>query len=216
MDRTDDRPMLKRALSVADLLRMRKATIPFEGAWRDAFGTPERTGVWFIWGNSGNGKTSFTLQLCRELAKFGRVAYNSLEEGDSLTMRNAIVRAGLTDARGSFVLLQESMDELSERLSRRYSPDFVVVDSFQYTQMNYKAYIAIKERHRDKLLIYVSHAAGFKPSGKSAVSAMYDASLKIWVEGYRAFSKGRYIGNVGAYDIWPERSEVYFGERLKT
>jgi hypothetical protein len=41
---------------------------------------------------------------------------------------------------------------------------------------------------------------------------MYDASLKIWIEGYRAFSKGRYIGpNGGVYTIWEEGAEKYWG-----
>lgn len=202
---------LQRALSVADIASMKKQTLKLGGAWRAAFGEPERCGVWFIWGNSGNGKTNFTLQLCLELTKFGRVAYNSLEEGDSLSMRESILRSGLLGARGRFVLLHESMADLSERLSRRKGPDFVVIDSFQYTQMSYRAYIEFKERHRDKTLIFVSHADGNRPSGRAAKSVVYDASLKIWVEGYKAFSKGRYFGPAGEYVIWPERAAVYWG-----
>ena len=72
---------MKRALSVRDILDKKYNTFPFEGKWKEAFGTPERVGVWFIWGNSGNGKTSFVMQLCKELCKYDRVVYNSLEEG---------------------------------------------------------------------------------------------------------------------------------------
>lgn len=104
------------------------------------------------------------------------------------------------------------MDELSERLSQRKSADFVVIDSFQYTQMTYKAYLKFKEKHPNKLLIFISHADGKNPSGRSAKSVMYDASLKIWVEGYRAFSKGRFFGSVGHYTIWEEGSRKYRGE----
>jgi hypothetical protein len=50
------------------------------------------------------------------------------------------------------------------------------------------------------------------PAGRSAKSVMYDAKLKIFTEGYRAFSKGRYIGSKGHYDIWPERARTYFGK----
>ena len=43
-----------------------------------------------------------------------------------------------------------------------------------------------------------------------------NATLKVWVEGYRAFSKGRFIGRTGKYDIWPERAEGYWeGNRPK-
>ena len=54
-----------------------------------------KKGVWFIWGSSGNGKTSFVMQLCKQLTRFGRVAYNSLEEGDDVTMQNALIRFGM-------------------------------------------------------------------------------------------------------------------------
>ena len=204
---------MSRALSVSDVLTMKKETLPFEGAWQEAFGAPEKTGVWIVWGRSGNGKTSFVLQLCKELCKWGRVVYDSLEEGDSLTMQNAFRRHGMMDVRGRLTLLDcEPMDELSERLKKRKSAEFVVVDSFQYTQMNYKQYLQFKTQHKDKLLIFVSHASGTMPAGRSAVSVMYDASLKVWVEGYRAFSKGRYIGSKGVYTIWAEKARQYWGE----
>ena len=76
---------MTKALTAGEVLRQKKRTFPFEGAWKDAFGEPERTGIWFIWGNSGNGKSSFVMQLCKELCKFDRVTYDSLEEGTSVT-----------------------------------------------------------------------------------------------------------------------------------
>lgn len=192
---------------------MKKETLKFSGAWADAFGEPERKGVWFVWGQSGSGKTTFVMQLCKELARFGKVAYDSLEEGDSLTMRNTLVRCGMTDVKKNFILLNcESMTELSERLSKRRSADFVIIDSFQYTQMSYKDYIKLKEENREKLLIFISHASGTRPSGRSAVSVMYDAALKIWVEGYRAISKGRFFGRTGQYTIWEEQAKLYWGD----
>ena len=151
-----DHPVLRRALSVSDVMRMKKETYPFEGAWEEAFGCPEKNGVWFVWGNSGNGKTSFMLQLCKALSHFGRVAYDSLEEGASLTMKNALMTAGMQDVARRFVLLdRENMQLLSARLGKHKSPDIVVIDSFQYTKMSFKDYEAFKERHGNKLLIFV-------------------------------------------------------------
>ena len=48
-----------RALTVKEVLNKKRQTFPFEREWADAFAQPERTGVWFIWGRSCNGKTSF-------------------------------------------------------------------------------------------------------------------------------------------------------------
>ena len=87
---------MKRALSVRDILDKKYNTFPFEGKWKEAFGTPERVGVWFIWGNSGNGKTSFVMQLCKELCKYDRVVYNSLEEGACLTVQNNLKMHGMS------------------------------------------------------------------------------------------------------------------------
>ena len=204
----------RNAKGVREMLGMKFDTLDFDGEWREAFGTPERRGVWFIWGNTGNGKTSFVMQLCKELARFGRVAYDSLEEGACLTMQNTLRRFGMMEVNKRFLLIDnEDMEQLSLRMKRQKSPDFVVIDSFQYTQMTYRQYIEFKERHRNKLLIFISHASGRMPTGRSAKSAAFDASLKIYVEGYRAFSKGRFIGSRGYYNIWPEEAAKYWGER---
>ena len=203
---------MKKALSMVDLMRKNREVYAFEGALREAFGQPEQNGVWFIWGRSGNGKTSFVLQLCKELTRYGKVAYDSLEEGDSLTMQNALMRVGMGDVGRRFILLNESLKELDTRLKRRRSPDIVVVDSFQYAHIDLKQYEEFIDQHKNKLIIFVSQADGLKPWGRTAQSAMYSASLKIWVEGYRAISKGRYFGNRGYYTIWEERAAEYWNK----
>ena len=135
-----------------------------------------------------------------------------MEEGLSGTTQDAI-RRYRADECGIRFQYNASMtfEEMDERLSKPRSWDFVVIDSFQYTQMSYKEYIAFKERHRNKLLIFVSHADGKRPDGRTAMKVMYDASLKIWVEGYRAFSKGRFIGSTGECTIYEEGARKYWG-----
>lgn len=209
----DAKTFQRNAKGVRELLSMKFETLAFEGAWRDAFGTPERRGVWMVWGNTGNGKTSFVMQLCKELCRFGRVAYDSLEEGACLTMQNTLKRFNMQEVNRRFLLLDaEPLDQLSLRLKRQKAPDFVVLDSFQYTQMTYAQYIRFKEQHRNKLLIFISHASGKNPDGRTAKKVAFDAALKIYVEGYRAFSKGRFIGPKGYYDIWPEEAAKFRGE----
>lgn len=204
---------MARALSTAALLSKKYKLFEFTGEWFWAFSKPEKVGVWFVWGNSGNGKTTFLLKLIKYLARFGKVAYNSLEESSAHTMQEAFIRVGMAEVGSNVILLErESMADLSVRLDKRKSPDIVVIDSFQYAEITYKEYKRFKERHSNKLIIFVSHADGKKPAGRTANSVMYDASLKIWVEGYRAFSKGRYIGSKGNYTIWPLGAERYWGE----
>lgn len=190
---------------------MRKDTIPFEGAWEEAFGHPEWVGVWIIWGNSGDGKTSFLMQLCKVLSQWRKVEYNSLEQKTSKTMQDAIREHNMVQCkRGQFkVVPGATMKQLEERLSKPKAPKVVVIDSFQYTQMSYKDYIAFKERHPNTLLIFVSHADGTQPDGRAARKVKYDAELKIRVEGFRAFSLGRTKGERGFFTIWDEGARDY-------
>lgn len=201
-----------RAFSPSEVLNMKKDTIPFTGAWQEAFGNPEWVGVWIVWGNSGDGKTSFLMQLCKELSEWRKVGYNSLEQKASKTMQNTLREYNMQQCkRGRFQLIPgESIADLSERLSKPKSPDIIVIDSFQYTQMSYKDYIVFKEKHPNKLIIFVSHADGTQPDGRAARKVKYDAELKIRVEGFRAFSLGRTIGERGYYTIW-EQGAIDYG-----
>ena len=191
---------------------MKKDTIPFEGEWQEAFGNPEWIGTWIVWGNSGDGKTSFLMQLCKELSKWRKVAYNSLEQRASKTMQDTIREYNMLQCpRGRFQLVPgESIAKLSERLLKPKAPDVIVVDSFQYTQMNYKDYIDFKEKHPDKLIIFVSHADGTQPDGRAARKVKYDAELKIRVEGFRAFSQGRTKGPRGYFTVY-EQGAIEYG-----
>lgn len=201
---------LKKALTMTDLLRIKRKLYEFEGEWEEAFGRPEQGGIWFIWGKSGNGKTSFVLQLCKELTRHGKVGYNSLEEGRALTIQNSLVRVGMCDVGKNFVLLQDTMEELDIRLKRRRAPDIVIIDSFQEAHLSIKEYHEFCSHHPKKLLIFISQTEGCQPMGRDAQAAIFIASLKIWVEGYRAISKGRYYGNRGYYNIWKERADKYW------
>jgi hypothetical protein len=114
--------------------------------------------------------------------------------------------------RGRFQLIPgENIAQLSERLSKPKAPDVVVIDSYQYTQMGYRDYVDFKERHPDKLIIFVSHADGTQPDGRAAKKVRYDAELKIHVDWFRAYSLGRTIGLKGYYTIYAEGANKHWG-----
>ena len=94
-----------KTLGVEQFLSSKKRVMPFDGAWRAAFGQPSYSGSWIIWGASGSGKTRFALQLCKELTKYGRVAYDSLEEGDSLSLQRGFRDVNMREVSRKIVLL---------------------------------------------------------------------------------------------------------------
>lgn len=201
---------MKRAYSPKEVQSMNIPCFPFEGEWEAAFGRPDRTGTWIIWGESGNGKSTFVMKLAKYLCRWCTVAYDSLEESTGLSFQNTLNRERMEEVNRKFILDRESMDDLSERLSKRRSPDVVIIDSFQYSGLTYASYKALKEKHRNKLLIFVSHCEGEKPEGRAAKKVAYDADVKIFVRGFRAISKGRFITKPGNhYTIWEEGAAQY-------
>lgn len=202
---------MKRALSIADIKAFEPKTLPFTDKWLRSVGCPELTGSWIIYGLSANGKTRFALQLARYLAEFTKVAYNSLEEGLSKSMQEAIIDVGMENVKKNFLLLdKEPIEELKERLRRRKSPDVIFIDSIQYTGMSYADYKALRDEFRTKLFVFISHADGKEPKGNVAKSVKYDAFVKIQVAGYKASPQSRYGGGE-PFVIWQKGYDDFWG-----
>ena len=77
-------------MTARQVLEVRHKEILLGGEWGRCIGAMSRHGVVFFWGNSGNGKTSAVLSLCRELARFGRVLYVALEAACPSRMPSAV------------------------------------------------------------------------------------------------------------------------------
>ena len=202
---------MAKSLSAQQVLTIQRRTIQLDGAWGDCLGEIDRTGVVLVWGQSGNGKSSAVMSLAKELTKHGKVLYVSLEEGFALSFQNTLRRYHMQECGARFQgVTGEDMETISARIRKRRSADFVVIDSFQYSQLNYKRYLEFKKKHSNKLIIFVSHADGRKPAGRAAEWVKYDADQKLWVEGYTVVSNGRYIGNTGEYIIWEKGAREYW------
>ncbi|MDR2383534.1 MAG: hypothetical protein LBD76_06610 [Prevotellaceae bacterium] len=203
---------MARALTYQNIAAYRPKSLNFTGSWLSSFGCPELAGSWLIWGNSGNGKTRFALQLAKYLCGFGHVIYDSLEEGLSLSLQKAIVETNLHDVNRRFLLLdKEPVAELAERLARQKSAGVVIIDSIQYSGLSYVDYKAVRARFPQKLFILISHADGKAPAGRVARSIRFDANVKVWIEGYRAFPVSRYGGGE-PFTIWNEGVVKYWNE----
>lgn len=213
---------MSRAISNKNVLAAQFETADFDGPFLASFGRPELRGVWIIWGGSGSGKTTFTLQLCKYLSKFRRVAYDSLEQGLSLSLQKAWERVDMAEAGSNIILLdKEDLPELCTRLRKRKSPDIIVVDSVQYlTKFYMEQFKKLNAEFPNKLFIYISQAdkADRAPAGM-AKNIRYHADIKIRVEGYKAFVTTRYEdterGEGGAdFIIWQQGADDYWAGQI--
>ena len=205
---------MTRAISVTQLYAKKRNLLQFEGEYAASFGLPEHTGSWLIWGGSGSGKTTFVMKLCKYLTRFGRVAYNSMEEGDSESIRLAFKRVGMEEVKRKIILLDnESIPDLKERLRKHKAPNIVVIDSVQYSDMTYAEYRDLRNEFREVLFLMISHAEGKEPDGKVAKKIRYDAFVKIRVEGYKAFVKSRF-GGEAPFVVWQDGASKYHGSEF--
>ena len=147
-----------RAISNRNVLTAKFEVAEFDGDFLASFGKPELRGAWIIYGGSGCGKTTFVMQVCKYLTRFRRVAYNSLEQGLSLSLQKAWERVGMEEAGSRIILLnKEQLKDLRVRLQKKQSPDIVVIDSVQYLRrFNMDQYQSLRDEFPNKLFIFVN------------------------------------------------------------
>jgi hypothetical protein len=205
--------MAERSIPVQQLLNTKFTTLPFTGRYRESFGVPQSNGIWLVWGNSGNGKTRFLLDLAKYMTNFAHVRYNSLEEGARLSLQIAAIDARMIDVKSKFQFLNaEPIPEMLERFAKPKSPGIGFIDSWQYLNLGWKGYQQLKDfaiKH-NKLFIINSHADGKLPEGRTAKRIKFDVDVKIRVEGFKAFPSSRFKGNK-EFVIWEEGAAEYWG-----
>ncbi len=208
---------MARAISNKNVLMAKFEVANFDGVYLASFGRPELRGAWIVYGGSGSGKTTFVMQLCKYLTQFTKVAYNSLEQGLSLSLQKVWERVEMEEVGNKIILLnKESLSELRVRLSKKQSPDVVVIDSVHYWfgfRMN--DFVKLRNDFPNKLFIFISHEKAGLPDGKLAQKIRYDSEIKIKVEGYKAFVTTRYEDSKrgeGGEDfiIWEQGANNYW------
>jgi len=209
---------MRRAYSVDNVLNAKFKTLDFTGEWADAVGSPELRGSWIVVGYIKNGKTSFTMKLCKYLTRFQHVLYVATEEGLSLSIQAAYLRNKMKEVAGKFTLIEEeSVEELIDRLKRHKSPNIVVIDTVQWWDLTMKDYRRLKKEFPNKLFIYVSHTDANRkdPDGVTAKKILRDANISWRIEGFKSFPTGRYGGGEPIV-ISEQLADAYWGLNKKT
>jgi len=211
-----------RIWSTKNLEDIRHEYIEFDGEWYQAFGRPERSGCWIIYGKSGQGKSSFALQLTRKFDEMGmRVMYLTLEMGGCDDFVESVRDVGIHSEINNIKWTDNAtIPELDEYLSKQRSPDVVIVDSIQYfeDQCGAKAseIIRLRKKYPSKIFIFLSHVDGREVDGKTAYQVKRDSFKRIHVEGFKATFIGRGKGGPrGYYVIWDKGYQRYWIEDIK-
>lgn len=210
---------IKRSYKADQIKSMQFESVELTETWRDSFGVPSLSGSWIIYGDSSNGKTSFMLQLAKELCKHKSVAFNLLEEGVRLSIQTKLFEFNVTSDHNISFLKPETLEDLRIRLSKRRSPEIIIIDSIQYfmrsdedpTPITLTDYWKLIHDFPDKLFIFNSHSDGKYPFGAVAKKIRYHSDVKIRVDHHVAFISSRYGGNK-PYIIWEDEALKHWPE----
>ena len=196
---------MKRAYSPKDIAAKKWVTLPWGEKWNKPFGFPAENASWFISGASASGKSSFVMQLGKELCKYGLVLYLSYEEGVNQTFQRRMEYLKMNEVQGKFrVVVDETYEELIDRLkrpkSRSYHRGFV-----SGVGMGVSGCGSLMKRFPKKCFIWISQEKKSQPMGGGAIRLRYICDMKIRVVGYKAYCQGRAIGEAGSYYVvWEE------------
>lgn len=182
-----------------------------------------------IFGNSGNGKTEYCIRLAKTLASYGKVAWFSYEQGHGYDLQQAVNRNRMSDVNGSFYIIDPNdgrdpgksyLEELDEYLSKRNSPEFIFIDSVDYTKFSFEDYAFLKNKYgKRKSFIFISHANGKRPKSAIGERILYDGGIGIFIDKFIAFVVKNRFGGFEEFIVFEKRARelnpVYFSNRLK-
>ena len=206
---------LLKVLTVANIINQKVTRILFTGEWFQAFKQPQNKGFWFIWGTSASGKSTFVLMLCKALALLGyKVFYNLLEEDtDDTDFIDRVALLEMNEVADSFWARSYNYNELVAYLKRNVKINVIVIDSATYFFDNFDQYLEFKNMFKNRIVIVTGHANGKNPKSALEDGIMYDAKMKIYINGYLATCRGRTIGpNGGRFIIWQQGYNNINGE----
>ncbi len=221
MRRNEDSARALRMYNLDEFLGKKFNQTTFHGEWRDLIGNPVLTGIWFINGNSSNGKTTGAIKLAKYLTRYLKLIYWSKEEDASATLQMAFNRVGMEkpERRKIFIPQRgETLEGVKKKLREPKGPTAVFFDSVQIFQKKYGSdfFYELKEEFAGtKLLVFISQAEGKNPKGSLADDIKYDADVKMWVEGHRMFAESRVEGSIsGSYvTTWEKKALEYWGAK---
>lgn len=201
---------MKRALTVRDIAAKKYDCYDWEGEWLNTFGNPSITSMWTIQGISASGKSSFAMQFAKKACEYGQVLYLPYEEGASKEFQRRLAFLGMHEVQSRLsIAIDETIDELDERLSHPKSAQFIFVDSFQLGMelygWSYEKALELMRKYPKKTFVYILQEDKGQPLGKPAKRLKYMADMKVRVAGYRAYCQGRASTEPGnSYIVWEE------------
>lgn len=205
---------MPRTLGVRHILEKQYRSLPFDGEWEQTFGQPSDPFTMLIFGHPKNGKTTFTMKFSKYLTQFGKVFYNSIEEGDCKTIQDTFIRCKMDQLEdGKFMLGDRYFfNDMVEYLKGTNKGRFVIIDSRDFINLTCQQFKKLRLLFPRKSFIIICWEAAGKPAGKFAKDIEFIVDVVVHVRNYHAFPRSRFGGG-REYVIWDKAPAN--GDQLK-
>jgi hypothetical protein len=137
-------------MTSGELMKLSYSTIGLTGKWKTLLGDPAKGFSMMVFGNPGQGKSTFALGLARDLASAGKVLFISAEEHGSYTLQDKLSRVG-----GGVPNLHFA-GKLGEVPLSDYQ--FLFVDSVQVAGLSLETFRAMKRDYPRLSIILIMQA----------------------------------------------------------
>lgn len=181
------------SISIHNIMTKKYPTYDFTPELVAILGEAEKNFKMIVWGQSGNGKSTFVALLCKMLTKYGKVYYNSIEQGEGKSIQDMARHCKLDECeKGSFVIGdRDTFDEMVKKLETNRCK-FLVIDSLQYIKLSMDQYQYLIENFKRKSIIIISWEQGSEPQGSAARAIRYMVDIKTRVHKGVAYIDSRF------------------------
>lgn len=156
-------------------------------------GQPERKFTGIHYGESGSGKSVYTLRFADYFAKnFGKVLYNSHEESVNKTIQDRINNFNI-DAQRLFVANAINFDRMCDYIQKNYYR-LIIIDSVKYMNFTIDQLKELRtifsKRQLSVIMIDFGESKGKPASGKDLIHA---SDVKMYFKDGTVHSTSRYL-----------------------
>lgn len=218
-----------KSLGIKQFHQMSFKYLPLDGSpFQGILGNVPRNFIAVVSGFSGNGKTEFSIQWAKELTQHGKVAWMSYEQRHGADLQAATIRNRMEESSGKFIPIDplknippgmSYLEDLDNYLKKRNSPEYIFIDSLDYTGFSWEDYVYLKNTYgHKKTLIFLAHST---KTGKlkKAISEriVFDGGMNLWVKDFIARPEKNRFGGLEPYVINEERARernpTFFNKR---
>ncbi|WP_165020148.1 ATPase domain-containing protein [Dysgonomonas sp. ZJ279] len=196
----------KRIFSVKAIKEKKYQYLELEPKYAHLMGEPAKRFVALFYGESGSGKSVFTLQFADYFARnFGKVLYNSHEEGANKTIQDRVNNFDI-DAKRLWIADSFSFDEMCHYIEKNYYR-LIIIDSVKYMSFTNEQLKRLKElfakRQLSIVMIDFGKALGSPASG---IDLLHASDIKLYFKRGSVHAISRYLDQPVKYQLFTPQS----------